>query len=378
MRKISYLLVASAILFSACQEAYKKGDDGMQYKIITSGSGEKVKAGQFIEIHFSTILSGGGKKDSVLNSTRELGVPQIAPLDSNQVGPFYYKLFMQMRKGDSLSTKTFADTIIKKNPQGLPPFIKKGMIIYTNMQIVNVYKTQEEADKAKTELEVKAKAAAKVKADALAAIDDKTLADFIAKNKVTATKTKNGVYVQTITAGTGAALDTTVFAKIKYTGKDMDGKMFDSNTDSSKGHTDLLSVNLTRDMSLGSGVIPGMSEALIGMTKGTVAKIYIPSGLAYGARGAGEDIKPNANLIFDIEIVDIVNTATIKAETVLSQKKQMQQQKAMQAQQEASQKQYMDSLQKVDPKKAEELKQQMQQQMMQQMQQQQGGQPGGR
>jgi FKBP-type peptidyl-prolyl cis-trans isomerase 2 len=177
--------------------------------------------------------------------------------------------------------------------------------------------------------------------------------------------------VQTTVAGTGPVLDSNVFVKIMYTGKTLDGKMFDSNVDPSKGHTDPLLVNLTNDMSLGGGVIPGMGDALRTMQKGTKATMFIPSGLGYGARGAGADIPANANLMFDVEVLEILTKAQAKAANDAQQAKMMAQRKAQQEQQMADQKKYMDSLEKADPKAAEQMKQQMQQQMMQQMQQQQ-------
>ncbi len=338
MRKISYLLLASAIVFSSCQEKYKKGEEGMEYKIIASGKGDVLKNGEFMELHFTNVLSHAGK-DTILNNTREMGSPQIMPFDSTGLPPAYYKLFKQMKNGDSLSTRTSVDSMFKKQPESMPPFMKKGDFVYTNIKIVNIYKTQQAADSARTLAMANAEKVAKAKADGLVKADDKTLAAFIAKNNVKATKTANGVYVETNTAGTGALLDTTGFVKIKYTGKTLDGKMFDSNVDPSKGHTDPLVVNLTNDMSLGNGVIPGMKEGLLAMSKGAKGKLYIPSGLAYGARGAGADIPANANLIFEVEILETVTKAQAKAEN-----------DAAQAKMQAMQKKYMDSVQKANPK----------------------------
>jgi FKBP-type peptidyl-prolyl cis-trans isomerase FkpA len=375
MRKISYLLLAGLVTFSACKQNYKKADEGMEYAIVNSGKGSLLKNGEFIEVHFTALLSGAGKKDSVLSSTRELGAPQIMPFDSTSFPPAYYKIFKQMKNGDSVSTRSLVDSMFKKQPESKPPFmvLNKKQYIYTNIKITNVYKTQAEADSARKISMAAAEVAAKAKADALVKEDDKTIGAYLAKNNIKATKTANGVYVQTTQAGTGALLDSNVFAKVMYTGKTLDGKMFDSNVDPSKGHTDPLSVNLTNDMSLGGGVIPGMSEALKTMQKGTKAVMYIPSGLGYGARGAGADIPANANLMFEVEVLDVMTKAQAKADNAAQQAKMMVQQKAAQAKQMADQKKYIDSLEKADPKAAEQMKQQMQQQMMQQMQEQQGG-----
>ncbi len=348
MRKISYLLLATAVVFSSCQEKFKKGDEGMEYKIISSGKGSVLKAGEFIELHFTTILGGkNGKKDSVLNNTREAGAPQIVPFDSAQLPPAYYKLFKQMKNGDSLATRSLTDSLFKKQPEQMPPFMSKGQFVYTNIKIINVYKTQAEADSARKLSMVAAEAIGRAKAEALVKEDDKTIAAYLAKNNIKAVKTTNGVYVETAQAGTGAVLDSTVFVKINYTGKTLDGKMFDSNTDPSKGHLEPLTVNLTNDMSLGNGVIPGMSEALKTVQKGTKGKMFIPSGLGYGARGAGADIPANANLIFEFEVLETLTKTQVAADNA-----------AQQAKMKAMQKKYMDSVAKANPKAAEQMQQQ--------------------
>jgi FKBP-type peptidyl-prolyl cis-trans isomerase FkpA len=376
MRKISYLFLATAVVFSACKDAsFKKGEEGMEYKIIADGKGDLLKQGEFMELQFTSTLSGGGKKDSVLNSSREQGGAQIMPFDSTNLPSAYFKIFKQLKKGDSVATRTSTDSIIKKQPQGqeLPAFIKKGMFIYTNIKLVNIYKTQAEADSARKLNMAAAEVTAKAKAELLAKEDDKTIAAYLAKNNITATKTAKGVYVKTTQAGTGAMLDSNVFVKVMYTGKTLDGKMFDSNVDPSKGHTDPLNVNLTNDMSLGGGVIPGMTEALKTMQKGTKATMYIPSGLAYGPRAQSADLPANANLMFDVEVIDVMTKEQAKADNAAQQAKMVAQQKAAQAQQMEAQKKYMDSLKKADPKAAEEMQKQMMQQQMQQMQRQQGG-----
>ncbi len=351
MRKNAYLLLMAAVLFAACNSPYKKGEEGMEYKIIADGKGETLKPGQFIEFHFTSVYNNG-KKDSILNSTRDMGGAQIITFDSLNLPPAYFKLFKQLKKGDSLSTKMLTDTVFKKQPEAMPPFMKKGQFLYTNIRILNVYKTQEEADKARQANVVAQEAAGKQKAAAQLVKDDKILTEYFAKNNIKATKTTQGAYVEILQAGTGPMLDTTMITKIKYTGKTIAGKMFDSNVDPSKGHLDPLTVNLTNDMSLGGGVIPGMADGLKLMSKGAKGKIYIPSSLGYGAAGAGGDIGPNENLIFEVEVLEILTKQQAAADVAAQQKKFQEMQKK-----------YTDSLTKANPEAAKQMQeQQMQQQ----------------
>ncbi|MBK7885670.1 MAG: FKBP-type peptidyl-prolyl cis-trans isomerase [Chitinophagaceae bacterium] len=109
---------------------------------------------------------------------------------------------------------------------------------------------------------------------------------------------------------------------MNYTGKTLAGKVFDSNTDPQFQHVDPLVVNMK------GGVIRGWTDGLTLLKKGAKARFYIPSPLAYGAQGAGADIKPNEILIFDINVIDIVS----QEEAMLQADKERMQMEAMQKQ----------------------------------------------
>ncbi len=83
--------------------------------------------------------------------------------------------------------------------------------------------------------------------------------------------------------------------KVKYEGKLLDGTVFDSTDKNSNGEP--IEFQLNR-------VIKGWTEGVGLMTKGSKYRLYIPSELAYGERGAGKDIAPNSVLIFDVELID--------------------------------------------------------------------------
>ncbi|WP_426275944.1 FKBP-type peptidyl-prolyl cis-trans isomerase [Chryseobacterium sp. S-02] len=139
----------------------------------------------------------------------------------------------------------------------------------------------------------KKQAEAKVKAEE----NKKKGAEFLAKNKLNKkiTTTASGLQYEVLQPGDGKAKPTaSSTANVKYTGKLMDGTVFDS-TDSHGGNP--IDLNL-------SGVIKGWTEGIQLMTKGAKYRFYIPSDLAYGDNGAGGVIPPGATLIFDIELVD--------------------------------------------------------------------------
>jgi len=107
--------------------------------------------------------------------------------------------------------------------------------------------------------------------------------------------TASGLQYETIKEGTGPAPAATDTVKVHYVGTLLDGTKFDSSID--RGEPAEFGVNQ---------VIAGWTEALQLMPVGSKYKLYIPSAIAYGAQGAGQAIPPNAALVFEVELLDIV------------------------------------------------------------------------
>lgn len=106
--------------------------------------------------------------------------------------------------------------------------------------------------------------------------------------------TASGLQYEILKEGTGAKPVATDTVKVHYHGTTIEGKVFDSSVDRKEPAT--FAVNQ---------VIPGWTEALQLMSVGSKWKIYVPSALAYGERGAGADIKPNSVLVFEVELLEI-------------------------------------------------------------------------
>ena len=120
---------------------------------------------------------------------------------------------------------------------------------------------------------------------------------YLEKNKAKkgVTTLPDGLQYEILTAGTGAQPSADSTVKVHYTGKLIDGRQFDSSKTEGKPVT--FPVN---------GVIPGWTEVLQLMKKGSRWMVTIPSELAYGANGSGPVIGPNETLVFEIELLDIV------------------------------------------------------------------------
>jgi FKBP-type peptidyl-prolyl cis-trans isomerase FklB len=120
----------------------------------------------------------------------------------------------------------------------------------------------------------------------------KFLSENAKRNGVITTNT--GLQYEVLVEGTGDSPKETDKVTVHYHGTLIDGTVFDSSVDRGKPAT--FPVN---------GVIPGWVEALQLMNQGSKYKLYIPSDLAYGERGAGGSIGPNATLIFEVELISI-------------------------------------------------------------------------
>lgn len=335
MKHSFYLATAAIILLAGCTRPFKKAEGGMEYKIISDEKGKKIQKGNFFEIQINQEYKGSNK-DTVLMSSKDFP-NQIVPLDSTAIPPVYYKIFAQARKGDSIVVKQLTDSLMKQGQGQTPPFMKKGAHIYATYKIINVYETREAADSAyKIQQEV-ARAKDSIKMQAQIKLDDKSITDYLAKNKITTVKAPAGTYVQVLAPGEGDAVDASKVLKVYYTGKTMDeGTVFDSNVDPKFGRTEVLPVNMGAEPGSRGSVIKGWTDGLSMLKKGAKANLYIPSALAYGARGSGAEIKPNANLIFEVEIVDVISMEQAKAEAMKEQMKmQAQQQKMMDSAQKA-------------------------------------------
>jgi rhodanese-related sulfurtransferase len=119
----------------------------------------------------------------------------------------------------------------------------------------------------------------------------------------------DGIQITNIVEGEGTEIINHSKIQVHYTGKLQDGTKFDSSYD--RGQPFSFQIGLRE-------VIKGWEIGLMGMKVGGKRTLIIPPELAYGDRGAGDLIPPNATLTFDIEIVAVKNPGygLIKAEDI--------------------------------------------------------------
>lgn len=130
----------------------------------------------------------------------------------------------------------------------------------------------------------------------MAEVNGKAGEEFLNENgkRAEVVTTPSGLQYEVVEEGTGRQPSDTDNVTVHYTGRLIDGTVFDSSVE--RGTPATFGVNQ---------VIPGWVEALKMMKEGAKWRLFIPANLAYGAQGAGNIIGPNATLIFDVELIKI-------------------------------------------------------------------------
>ncbi len=295
MNKITMLL-GSALLVGlvSCNksefEGFTKAENGLHYQFFTQDeAGVKAAVGDGISYKVVYVLKRATSDsvlfDSKLNSEDGSGtVRNILPKSSFQGS--LEDAFTMMAKNDSAAFIISADSFFLKTNkmQALPPFAKPGDKLQITIKMVEI-KTKKELDENQKKQEAEIAQ--------LAEGEKPKLDAYLASNKITNAPTTSGlIFIETQKGKGKDHPKATDVVTVHYTGTLLDGTKFDSSLD--RGEPTTFPLNQ---------VIPGWTEAIQLMTKGSKAKLIIPSALAYGPRGGGP-IPPYSTLLFEVELID--------------------------------------------------------------------------
>ena len=249
------------------------------------------RVGQLLLVHVQYRTD----RDSVLMDSRQQQ-PEPVPIP---LGPTLPKGGLEeavslLLPGDSAIFRFNADTVFARSlRQPVPPFIQRAGNALRVTVVARELLTPEQM-RARMENLAKARAAKQL------AQDDAAIQAYLKKNKLTAKakKTPGGTWYVVTTPGKGLPPKKGQTVSVTYRGTVLaTGQEFDSSA--KHGGTPF-------DFTLGAGqVIKGWDQGIAVLPKGSKATLLIPSPLAYGERGAGGDIPPNAPLRFDVELVGV-------------------------------------------------------------------------
>ncbi|WP_343693317.1 FKBP-type peptidyl-prolyl cis-trans isomerase [Chitinophaga sp.] len=274
MKKNNQLLVAAlGLLLASCGGGgHKKTAGGVDYIVHKSGSGAQLKEGDTVLMNIIQKLN-----DSTLATSRERsgGAPVPVLIQKSSQKWDLMDGLASLHEGDSATFVIPVDSL----PQPRPPFAKKGDKLNVTFVVVSKFSSAKQL-----------------------AEDQKLIKEYTTKNNIQATPNAEGVFVATQVAGTGEQPQPGDTVVVNYTGKLLNGKVFDSSVDST--------INPGRKLEpirfpIGKGyVIKGWDAGIASLKKGTKATLILPSGLGYGLQPTPM-IPSNSVLVFDVELLDI-------------------------------------------------------------------------
>lgn len=302
MKKILFYAFAALTvvgLMTGCNsKKFKTTASGLMYRFeITNPQGQPTHDGDIIvgeltlKLDTTVLLSNVGNPDRI---------GQVAE------HPYFQGLhegLLMMHVGEKAVFAFPADSVARfLSPKQMPPMYQPGagQMFYYEVTVKELVSSEEQSqEEANFTTETEARAAAEAG----------DLAKYIADNNITVKPTQSGLYIVVKKKGNGPKVAAGKGVAIDYTGRLLDGTIFDSSREAdmkSAGKP----VNGRKFQPLeyvvgSEAFIAGWEEGVMGQPAGTELTLVMPSRLAYGKRGAGQDILPYSPLVFDLTIVSV-------------------------------------------------------------------------
>ncbi len=311
MNKTTYLAAILLVLAAGCTQKFKKTKSALEYKIV-SGNGDKaIKYGDAVK--FTAV---GYYRDSVMSTPYDT-LAQFVDVDSTKLPADYLFIFKLAKKGDSIITRILVDSAMKYGQ--VPPFAKKGQYLGFRIKILDVTSDPVLAAAQRQEAMKKAVIIDSMQRIKQKDTDDKILSDFIAKDKLNVVKTAKGVYVEIKNPGQGETIDSGKVVTVDYKGMTLAGKIFDQSYDANGKSLKPFTFPVGQHQA-----IEGWDDGIKLFKNGGEGRMFVPSALGYGPRGAGTDILPNSCLVFEIKVDKVMSADEYKKQIEAQQKLQSQ------------------------------------------------------
>ncbi|MES2593203.1 MAG: FKBP-type peptidyl-prolyl cis-trans isomerase [Bacteroidota bacterium] len=307
-KTIAFTAVGAVLAITACDKSpypgYDMAENGVYTKFYKQDeSGVKAKEGDIVKL----ILSYKNSKDSVLFDSKKNNPNGSSfiefPLSKSSFKGSFEEALSMMSVGDSASFIISADSVYLKTfrAKELPPYIEKGSMLTFDAKLEKVT-PKDEVEKERNQKMEEQKAIAELRKNE----EPKMFSKYLEDNKINAKPTASGLYYIEKAKGKGPKPAKGSMVKVNYTGRLLDGTVFDTSDEAVAKEAKLFDERRPYqpiEFPLGEGqVIPGWDEGISLMSVGSKAQLIIPSSIGYGEQGAGP-IPPFSPLVFDVELV---------------------------------------------------------------------------
>ena len=297
--KIQFILFAIIIFIGACNEPHEKSTypgftktaSGLYYKRYTIGEGKKYPANGdllILKLSFKTL------QDSAINFSLFKNEDYLDTLHFNLYDKkfAFYEALSLMSQGDSCAFIMNADTAFDKEQFSSDEnFFGNRSKVRMEAKLISLKTPKEEAE---------AHLSYQLWYKEMAADEQVNLQHYMdtTTSAISKTPDENGIYFNLIKKGNSTRTKIGDNITIRYTGKFLDGRVFDNST--------ITKEPLNFRLGEPGQIVKGLELALFKMHEGDVAKIVLPSSLAFGAKGSAAGIvSPFKTVTFDLEILKI-------------------------------------------------------------------------
>jgi FKBP-type peptidyl-prolyl cis-trans isomerase len=283
--------LCTVVCFSACKEkkfrGFTKTETGLYYKITTKNKDGKVpQEGDYLSL---TVSFDADFDSTIVIPSHDRG----DVLRPSVFGGDIFEAYSLLKEGEEGEFYIKADSFIMYFMGAMPPPTVKPEDMLRFKIKLNEIKSKEVFEE---EMAVKEQEYLEMLEQKKA--EEKTLLDeYITAQKIKVKPTASGLYYVETLKGKGAKAENGKKVTVHYTGKLLNGTIFDSSVERGE----------PIEFVLGMGMIPGFAEGIALMKEGGKATLILPSDLAYGERGAGEKIPPVTPIVFDVELIKVAD-----------------------------------------------------------------------
>lgn len=272
------LFFLPALLSCGRKDAFTRHSSGLEYRFIESNTtGASPESGDIVVLSIRHETADGRVIDESPLYRTQVRVPAYA-------GDFNTGLQL-VQVGDSVCFRLDAGDYYEKNrKRELPAGLQQGdpvLIFFRLKNIIGAGTLEQERRSMYHTDELQEQA---------------LLKDYLERTDIQVEPRESGLYVLILEEGSGVEARSGNTITVHYTGKGIDGRVFDTSLDKPQ----------PLSFVLGRGeVIQGWDEGFAGMKAGTRARLIVPSRLAYGEKGFRDIILPYSTLIFDVELIAV-------------------------------------------------------------------------